>query len=161
MFNVKESFKVGFSFGLTSGAITTMGLMVGLYAGTSSFKVVLGGILTIAIADAFSDALGMHIHEESENDHTSQEIWESTFATFFSKFLFSLTFLIPLLFLPLKVAVIVSVLWGLNMVVFLSYFLAKEQKTSPGKIIFEHIAIAVVVIAVTLLTGSWIARLIH
>ena len=56
---MKPSFKTGFSFGLTSGVITTLGLMVGLHSGTHSRSVVIGGILTIAVADAMSDALGM------------------------------------------------------------------------------------------------------
>ncbi|MBW2265656.1 MAG: hypothetical protein JRF28_05735, partial [Deltaproteobacteria bacterium] len=56
---MKHALKTGLSFGLTSGTITTLGLMVGLHSGTHSKLVVLGGILTIAIADAFSDALGI------------------------------------------------------------------------------------------------------
>jgi len=156
--DIKESYKVGFSFGLTSGAITTMGLMIGLYAGTNSLKVVMGGILTIAIADAFSDALGMHIHEESENVHTPREVWESTLATFISKFLFALTFLVPLFIFPLQTAVVISVLWGLSMVAFLSYRMAREQGTSPGKTILEHVTIAIVVISATHWTGTLIAR---
>jgi len=155
---IKESLKVGFSFGLTSGAITTLGLLVGLYSGTRSLKVVIGGILTIAVADAFSDALSMHIHEESENEHSPREIWESTLATFFSKFLFSLTFLIPLLIFPIKLAVILSVLWGLNLVVFLSHKMAKEQGISSRKAICEHVAIAVVVIFITHMVGIWILK---
>ena len=54
---MKDSLRTGISFGLTSAVITTLGLMVGLHSGTGSKLVVLGGILTIAIADAFSDAL--------------------------------------------------------------------------------------------------------
>jgi len=53
---MKASFKTGLSFGLTSGVITTLRLMVGLHSGTRSRTVVIGGILTIAIADAMSDA---------------------------------------------------------------------------------------------------------
>ena len=157
--DIKESFKVGLYFGLTSGAITTMGVMVGLYAGTNSVNVVTGGILTIAIADAFSDALGMHVHEESENAHTPREIWESTLATFFSKFLFSLTFLVPLFIFPVKLAVVISVLWGLSTVAFLSYKIAKEQGTSPVKAILEHVMIAVVVVLMTQVVGNWVASL--
>ena len=78
---MKHSLKVGFNFGLTSGIITTLGLMVGLHASTHSKLVVIGGILTIAIADALSDAIGIHIAEESENKHTAKEVWESTFST--------------------------------------------------------------------------------
>ncbi|MDI6733408.1 MAG: hypothetical protein QME51_05200, partial [Planctomycetota bacterium] len=60
---MNHSIKTGFSFGSTSGVITTLGLMVGLHSGTHSKFAVLGGIVTIAVADAFSDALGIHISE--------------------------------------------------------------------------------------------------
>ncbi|MCK5112976.1 MAG: hypothetical protein KAQ84_05480, partial [Thermoplasmatales archaeon] len=73
--------KTGFSFGLTSGIITTLGLIVGLHSGTHSRIVIIGGIITIAIADAFSDSVGIHISEESEGKHNSREIWESTIST--------------------------------------------------------------------------------
>ena len=63
---MEHSFRVGMSFGLTSGIITTLGLIVGLHSGTHSKLAVIGGILTIAMADAFSDALGIHVSEESE-----------------------------------------------------------------------------------------------
>ena len=92
---IKESLRTGISFGLTSGVITTLGLIVGLHSGTHSKGVIIAGILTIAIADSFSDALGIHVSEESEADHSEKEIWESTFSTFFSKLLFALLFIIP------------------------------------------------------------------
>ncbi len=56
----------GFFFGLTSGVITTLGLIIGLYFATASFAAIITGIITIAIADALSDALGIHISKESE-----------------------------------------------------------------------------------------------
>src|SRR4030042_2592178 len=94
---MKDSLNIGLSFGLTAGTITTLGLMVGLHSGTHSRIAVLSGILTIAIADAFSDALGIHISEESENKHTAKEIWESTIFTFLTKFIFAMTFILPVL----------------------------------------------------------------
>ena len=98
---MKRSFRIGFSFGLTSGIIGTLGLMVGLNASTSSKLVVIGGILAIAIAEGFSDSVGIHIAEEYENKHTDREIWESTFSTFISKFVFSSIFIIPVLIFEL------------------------------------------------------------
>ncbi len=64
---MKNSLHTGIAFGLTSAVITILGLMVGLHSGTHSKNFVLGGNLTIAIADAFSDALGIHASEESKN----------------------------------------------------------------------------------------------
>lgn len=154
---MKHSFKTGFSFGLTSGIITTLGLMVGLHSGTHSKLVVIGGILTIAITDAFSDALGIHLSEESENKHTSKEIWESTFFTFFSKFVFALTFIIPLLLFPLSTAIIISIVWGIFVLTLFSFIIAYEQKTKPLKVIIEHLLIAITVIIVTHYLGDWIS----
>lgn len=74
--------------------------------------VVVGGISTIAIADAFSDALGIHVSEEAENRHTTKEIWESTISTFLSKFIFALPFIVPLLLFRLSVAIVASLIWG-------------------------------------------------
>ena len=153
---IKHSLKTGLSFGLTSGVITTLGLIVGLYSGTHSKLAVMGGILTIAIADSFSDALGIHIAEESENKHTSKEIWEATISTFLSKLVFTMTFVIPVLLLPLTTAIIVSVGWGLSLLATFSFYLAKEQKTKPWKVIIEHILIALTVIVITHYVGNWI-----
>jgi len=153
----EHSLKVGLSFGLTSGIITTLGLMVGLTSGTNSKLAVIGGILTIAIADAFSDALGIHVSEEYENKHTSREIWIATLSTFFSKFFFALTFVIPVLFFKLQTAVIVNIIWGLSTLCVVSYAMASEQKKAPIKIIFEHLLIAVVVVITTYHVGQWIS----
>ncbi len=153
---MKQSLKTGFSFGLTSGIITTLGLMIGLHSGTHSKLVVIGGILTIAIADAFSDALGIHISEESENKHTTKEIWESTASTFLSKFVFALTFIVPILLFQLSTAIIVSIIWGLFLLGIFSFYIAKAQKANPWKVVIEHLAIMLIVIAITHYVGDWI-----
>lgn len=155
---LKHSFKTGLSFGATSGIITTLGLMVGLHSGTHSKIVVVGGILTIAIADAFSDALGIHISEESENKHSRKEIWESTIMTFFAKFLFALTFIIPVLILHLTTAIIVSIIWGLFLISLFSFMMGKQQKVNPWAIVSEHLLIAIIVIGVTHFLGDWIEK---
>lgn len=152
-----SSFLTGLSFGLTSGIITTLGLMVGLNASTQSKPAVLGGILTIAIADAFSDALGIHVSEESEGQHTNREIWTSTIATFLSKFLFALTFIIPVLLLNLSSAIIASIVWGLTCLCILSLSISKEKKENAWNSVFEHLVIALLVIFITNFTGQWIA----
>lgn len=154
---LRHSLRVGFSFGVTSGIITTLGLMVGLHAGTHSKLAVIGGILTIAIADAFSDALGIHISEESEDKHTPKQIWISTLSTFFSKFIFALTFIIPVLLFKLSTAILVSIAWGLTMLCIFSYRMAKEQEESAWKVVGEHLLIALVVIGITHYVGSWIS----
>jgi len=131
--------------------------MVGLHSGTGSKFVVLGGILTIAIADAFSDALGIHMSEESENRHRTKEIWESTFSTFFFKLVFALTFIIPVLLLELRTAIVVSIIWGLFILGVLSFYIAKGKGKRPWRAVAEHLVIALVVIVITHFLGDWIS----
>jgi len=151
------SLRTGIFFGLTSGAITTLGLMVGLHSGTNSRTVVIGGILTIAIADAFSDALGIHVSEESEGDHTAKEVWVSTIATFLSKFILAISFLLPVLALPLETAILVSLAWGFSVLGILSYAIGKEQGHPLGTVA-EHWGIAAIVVFITHYVGDWISH---
>lgn len=147
----------GLAFGLASGVTTTLGLIVGLHSGTHSDIVIIGGILVIAIADAMSDALGIHISEESENEHSPKEIWESTISTFLSKFVVASTFIVPVLFLQLSTAIIVCVIWGLSLIAIFSYYMAKQQSANPSRVILEHLIIAIIVIVITHHVGDWIA----
>ena len=156
---MRLSIRKGFSFGLTSGVITTLGLIVGLHSSTHSAPVIIGGILVIAIADACSDALGIHISEEYENKHTTREIWEATVTTFLSKFIVTLTFIIPVLFFPLYTAITLNVIWGLSLMAVFSFYMAREQGASPYLVVIEHLAIAVFVIIVTHYVGDWVATL--
>jgi VIT1/CCC1 family predicted Fe2+/Mn2+ transporter len=153
---MRTSLKTGFSFGLTSGVITTVGLMVGLHAGTHSKAVVLGGILTIAVADAMSDALGIHIAEESKNHGNEAEIWESTLAAFAAKFVIAGSFVLPVFFLPLDLAVLACLGWGLSLLAVLSYYLARAQRISPWKVIGEHVLIGLFVVTITHYLGAWV-----
>jgi VIT1/CCC1 family predicted Fe2+/Mn2+ transporter len=151
---LKNSVKKGVGFGLASGVITTLGMMVGLNATTHSKIAVVGGIVAIAIADAFSDAVGIHISEESEDKHDAKEIWESTVSTFVSKFLIAFTFVIPILLFDLYFAILVSVVWGLGLITVFSYYMANQQGVKPYKVILEHVTIVVAVIIITHYVGK-------
>ena len=105
---MKRAFRSGFSFGLTSGTITTLGLIVGLHASTDTRIVVIGGILTIAVVDAFSDSVGMHMAQEAQNYITHKLVWMSTIFTFLFKFIFSSIFIIPVLIFDLHKAILIS-----------------------------------------------------
>jgi len=149
--------RTGLFFGATSGVITTIGLIVGLNSGTQSITAVLGGIMVIAVADAMSDALGIHLAEEANPDTDHMHVWAATIVTFITKFVFSISFAVPLLLLPLSTAVIASVVWGMLVIVILSYFLARSQGESPISIIAEHVGIAALVIVLSHYIGVWVA----
>ncbi len=143
---MKHSFKVGFSFGLTSGVIATLGLMVGLNSSTQSKLAVVGGVMVIALADALADALGIHVSEESDSGNSSKEIWESTLATFLTKLIFALTFVIPVLVFDLTKAILVSVVWGLLLIGIFSYYISKKKGIDCWKVVGEHVLLTIAVV---------------
>ncbi|NHJ12259.1 MAG: hypothetical protein EAX95_01215 [Candidatus Thorarchaeota archaeon] len=148
------SIRKGLSFGLTSGVITTLGMIVGVNATTSSHLAVMAAIVAIAIADAFSDAVAMHVSEESEGVHSGQEIWEATMATFFAKFLFAMTFIVPVWLLPLNMAVLVDIVWGFLLISIFNILLARSRGDKIIRMTFEHLAVAIVVVFVTHVAGT-------
>jgi VIT1/CCC1 family predicted Fe2+/Mn2+ transporter len=148
--------RTGIFFGATSGVITTIGLIAGLNAGTQSLVAVLGGILVVAVADAMSDALGIHLAQEADPDSTPEHIWSATIWTFFTKLVVALSFAVPLLFLPLQLAVAVSVAWGLIVITLLSAYLARSQNVSALPVVTEHVLIAIAVVAISHFIGAWV-----
>ena len=159
---MKTSIKKGVGFGLTSGIITTLGMIVGLNSSTHSKAVVIGGILIIAIADALSDSLGVHVSEEAENQHSTKEIWESTLATFFSKFIFALSFILPFILFSLQAAIWVSIAWGLLMIVLFSIYVGRQEKNvKTWSVVLEHLVIAILVIIVTNYIGVWVNNIFY
>ncbi|MCW4031556.1 MAG: hypothetical protein NWE80_04240 [Candidatus Bathyarchaeota archaeon] len=144
---MKETLLKGVGFGLTSGVITTLGIIVGLHSGTHSKLAVLAGMVVLAIADAFSDAIGIHISEEAEGEHATREIWEATLFTFSSKFVFSLTFVPLIIFIEeISTAILASVVWGLFLIVIISFYTAKLQNKNINRTIAEHLLVTIIVI---------------
>ena len=154
---MESSIKTGIAFGMTSGVITTLGVIIGLSAATNLRLAVIGGILTIAISDAFSDALGIHISQESSKRNNHKQIWEATISTFLAKLIVALTFLLPILFFPLEVAIKINLAWGLILIVIFNYYLAKSRNESPSKTISGHLGVAILVIIITYYVGKLIS----
>ena len=157
---MNKAIKVGVGFGLTSATITTLGLIIGLDAGTGSKLAVAAGILTIAVADSFSDALGVHIAKESEGNFTAKEVWQATIFTFVCKFFFALTFLVPVLLLSGTWSILAAVIWGIIVLIILNYNVAKASKQKPLAVIAEHLLIALMVIVLSRGAGLLIGRLL-
>ena len=157
---MKVSVKKGLSYGTTTGVITTLALLLGLYSASAPRNVILAGILTIAFADAFSDGLGIHISEESENVHPHRTVWESTLATVFTKMILGLSFVVPVVFFTLNTAIVLDVVWGSLVLTVVSYQVARKNEQNTVSMMVEHLGIALMVIVGSLLIGKVIHLLI-
>jgi VIT1/CCC1 family predicted Fe2+/Mn2+ transporter len=156
--SIDHGTRTGYFFGTTSGVITTAGLMTGLYAGTHSLVAVLGGTFVIAVSDALSDALGIHLAHESDANATTRSVWLATFTTFVTKLVVSSSFAIPLLLFSLNTGILVALAGGLVVLVLLSVHLARIQRTPALPVVVEHVAIAIAVVAVSHGVGLWVRQ---
>lgn len=153
--STNKEFLNKYSFGSTSAIITNLAIIIGLNATTKNRMDIIGTLIVIAVADNISDALGIHIFQESQG-LPSSIIWVSTFSNFFIRFLTSLGFLLIMFLLPLNIALIISLIYGLLILSIVSYTIAKARNKNPWTAIVEHIIIAVVVIFVSKYFGSMI-----
>ncbi len=150
------------SFGITSGVITALGMIVGLHEATSSRLAVFAGIIVMAIADGLADAAGFHIVEEAEVEngkakHTSKEIWMTTFYTFFAVCGFIFTFAIPVLFFELGLAILVDIFWGFFLLIALNIYVARVKKENAAGLVIGHVFLASFVVVVSYFAGKLIA----
>lgn len=144
-----------FSFGATSAIITSLAFIISLSKTHDPKFSIIGSLLVIAIADNISDSLGMHIYQESDLKK-SEIVRVSTFFNFLTRFFVILIFILLVLLLPITYAIVTSIIWGLSLLIVLSYLIAKKQKTNPYKAILQHVTIAILVIAISNFISGWI-----
>lgn len=160
MKNLKELEIGGLSFGLTSGIITTLGLIIGIESATNSKLAVIAAILSVALADSLSDAMGMHLSEESRKDETNKPIWAISLFTFIGKAIFSLIFLIPIVYLDLDLAIKISSVVGIIIISILAIYIAHRKSHPIIKEVLEHVSLAIIVIFISYYLGSVANKLI-
>ncbi len=128
------------SFGASSAVITSLAIIVGLAKTSSPQMNIIAALLIIALADNVSDSFGIHIHEESECD-PAKEVTKTTLQNFFARLIITMVFILLIFALPLYIATLLSIVFGILIIVFLSYFIAKKQKVNPVASIFQHLII--------------------
>lgn len=146
---MRRSYKSGLGFGLTSGILTPLGLTVGLYSSTYNTCIIIAGIITISITDAFSDALGIHVSKEAGNEYSAKEIWEATIVTFLTKFFVGLTFIIPFLLFNVHKALVASIVWSILLLGSFSFHIALTRNEWPLQAVLEHLLIGTIVVLIT------------
>jgi vacuolar iron transporter family protein len=150
-----QSRKNKFLFGSAAAIITNLGIIAGLFSSHNARGNIIGSILVIAIADNISDTLGIHIYQEAEG-LKAKEVWLSSFTNFISRFVVSMIFVLTIMVLPLKVAVVSCLILGLLIISLISYFIAVYKGTNPYIAVLEHLAVAVIVIISSRTLGNFI-----
>jgi len=145
-----------FSMGVTAAIITSLALIAGLAHGEGNRNTIVAGLLIIAIADNIADSLSIHIYKEAEGA-SKKEIISSTLGNFTVRLIVALTFVGIILLLPPFSAFVVSIIWGIFLLVILSYSIAKVHKMNIFKETAWHLLVAFLVIGGSKLLGGFIS----
>ena len=147
-----------FSFGATSSTVTSLGIIFGLLTSGNPKASIIGSLLVIAVADNIADSLGIHIYRESTA--TKKENTRMfTISNFITRFAITLTFVALVAFLPIDYAAAACMAIGVGILVFLSYLIGVQRKTSTLKEILIHLGIAIPVIIISHFLGQLIFTL--
>jgi len=149
MFNIIAKY----SLGSTAAIITSMGIVAGLDQNDSFKMITIASLLTFAIADNISDALGIHIYKESEGA-SKRATLKATFGNFFTRLGVVLSFVIIVLLADSKVALLISCLWGLGLLTYISYKIALIKNSNPRREIFWHLVVSIGVIVASSFIGN-------
>lgn len=144
-------------FGSTSAIITNISLIVGLGSSRAGKLPVLGALLTIALADNISDALGIHLDKEAEGYGTGPSLLTMSL-NFLARLVISLSFIALVLLYPLALAGSLAIAWGLLLLLIISFVLARRNRANPWWETTKHLLVAVCVIVVSHFVGLFLAR---
>lgn len=113
-------------------------------------------LLIIAVADNVTDSFGIHIYQESQTA-SAMAIHRTTLMNFLTRLVITFVFIAFVVFLPLGLASVFAVVFGLGVIVGLSYLISARRGVDPVPVILQHLLLAVVVIVATFVLREMIA----
>jgi VIT1/CCC1 family predicted Fe2+/Mn2+ transporter len=143
------------SYGGTAAVVTSMALVGGLSAADATKPIIVSALLIAALADNLTDALSIHVFQESER-LDEKDAFTGTIANFVTRLLLCLSFVALVGFFPLVHAVKVALTWGMLLLATLTYLVARERKVKPLSEVIKHLLVASAVIMVSGAVGHWI-----
>lgn len=147
------------SFGGTAAVVTSMALISGLSAADATKPIIVSALLIAAFADNLTDALSIHIFQESEQ-LDQKNAFNGTITNFVTRLLLSISFVLLVVLLPLEHVAKVSIVWGILLLVILTYLVARERKVKPLREVVKYLLVASAVIIVSTLIPNWIGVLL-
>jgi hypothetical protein len=147
------------SFGGTAAVVTSMALISGLSAADATKPIIVSALLIAALADNLTDALSIHIFQESEQ-LDQKKAFKGTITNFVTRLLLSISFVLLVGLFPLEHVVEGAIAWGMLLLAILTYLVARERKVKPLLEVVKHLLVASAVIIASTLIPPWIGALL-
>jgi VIT1/CCC1 family predicted Fe2+/Mn2+ transporter len=143
------------SYGGTAAVVTSTALISGLSAAQATKPVIVSALLIAALADNLTDALSIHIFQESER-LDEKDAFSGTITNFVTRLLLCMSFVLLVGIFPFAHVARVAIFWGVLLLGILTYLVARERKVPPMPEVLKHTLVAAVVIAVSMVLGRWV-----
>jgi len=144
------------SYGSTAAIVTSMALIVGLGSLKNSRASLIAALLVIAITDNITDSFSIHIYQESTSETKSTKTIAIT--NYVARLIVASSFILIAIILHSNLCKVIAVIWGMTLLISLSYLIVRKRNTNVGREIMSHILLALVVIVVSQLLGSLINK---
>jgi hypothetical protein len=147
------------SYGGTAAVVTSMALIGGLGAADATKPVIVSALLIAALADNLTDALSIHMFQESER-LPEQDAFRGTVSNFVTRLLLCISFAGLVGFFPLAHVAKIATTWGMLLLASLTYMVARERRAKPWLEVVKHLLMASAVIVVSGAIGHWICAVL-
>lgn len=136
------SLNIGNTFGIISGIITSIGLILGMYGANITLKPIIVSLVSIAISDGVSDALGIY-YATINNNYTTEQAYNEGFNTLLIKIICPLLMIIPFYITSINKAVITNLVLSLIIIYFISIKIFKNYGEAINNTLICMLAIAI------------------
>lgn len=148
------------SYGGTAAVVTSTALISGLSAADATKPVIVSALLIAALADNLTDALSIHIFQESEQ-LDQRDAFARTITNFVTRLLLCISFVLLIELFPFPHATKMAVAWGMLLLAALTYLVARERKVKPLPEILKHLLVAIAVVTVSMMVGHWVGAVLN
>jgi VIT1/CCC1 family predicted Fe2+/Mn2+ transporter len=143
------------SFGGASAIVTSTGLIVGFSAAAIAKPAIIAGLLIVGLADNVTDALSIHIYQESEK-LAARSAFVATLSNFATRIVICLSFVLLVAVLPSAYVFFAALAWGLFLLGGLTWLVARARGANVMLEICKHVGVAVAVILLSREIGAFI-----
>ena len=137
----------GIYFGLTEGTVTTMGIIIGMFASLPIKKAIFSAVIAATLSDSFGDSIGLYFSEEARG---GKEAINTVKKMVMCKLFISFLYLLPILLIKsLKIGIFVSIVIALFVITKSFHNLATIKELDPKEFIIKNTIAVVIVIILT------------
>jgi hypothetical protein len=128
-----------------------MALISGLNAADATKPIIVSALLIATFADNLTDALSIHIFQESEKLDQKNAFY-GTITNFVTRLLLSISFVLLVGLFPLEHVAKGAIVLEMSLLTILTYLVARERKVKPMLEVVKYLLVAsAVIIIITLI----------